>query len=94
MNPDELPEREWVQLSYGDHHYRFTLHGPETCRYSRKYEITLNVQKALHQFHVQLAESARRESMLRTLLMQLAALHPDMAHDPKYINFLTNGGTD
>lgn len=88
MNPDELPEREWIELSYGQYTYREVLTGPKMC--TIKHQIAAMTTHALHQFHDRDYDLAKQNAQLQYLLHTLASRYPAVQSDPDLINWLTN----
>lgn len=89
MNPDELPEREYIQLSYGDYHYRETLVGTRTA--TLKYHIAAFTMQAMREFHGRYNEACAREAKVRHLLYRLASRYPEIGRDPDFNNYVING---
>jgi len=94
MNPDELPERETFQISYGDYHYRTVLTGAAGFRQHIKHQILADTHRALREFHGSTGEIIRREALLKQLLFELASRYPDVAEDRDFRNWSYNGEVD
>ena len=91
MSPDELPERDYFQLSYGDLHYRVTIQGPIMTRDYLKYQIMAHASRAMREFHGKYHAAAEREAGVRQLLYKLAARYPEVGRDQDFNQYVRTG---
>jgi len=84
MNPDELPERNIVQVSYGDHHYRFVLQGPFISSDNLRLQVLSHMNKGLSQFHMRVSDMSRELARVTGLLYEslgrVDGAHGDLEH--------------
>lgn len=91
MNPDELPERDTFQISYGDRRYRVTLTGKLATRAALKYQVLADCAYALSEYHGKVHRGQQREAQVRELLYRMASRYPEVARDPDFNHYVTNG---
>ena len=91
MNPDELPERDWFQVNYGEQSYRVILHGYPATSDILKMEVLSTVHRALREFHGTQHELAKQSATLKELLFGIAARYPEIQGDRDFLSYLHGG---
>jgi len=94
MNPDELPERDTFQISYGDLTYLVTLTGTPCMRDHIRHQILADTHRALREFHGSQRDRYEREAKLKQLLFELASRYPQISTDRDFRNWAINGEVD
>ena len=91
MSPNELPERDFFQLSYGEKHYRITLQGLPVIDERLELRIRAAVMHALNEYHEENFNLRKECAKQQQLVYTLAARYPDMAKDAAFLTFVSTG---